>query len=119
MGKLKPRNKKQNGDKEARIKKAIHAVKSRDFPSLRRTAEAYDIPLTTLRRRLAGGISCALAHESQQLLTVAEEKAVVRWIYRLEEFRLPPRTQHVREAVALLKGPTWTEEVAKIGLPAS
>ena len=113
MGKLKLRNKKQKGDKEARIKKAIHAVKSGDFPSLRRTAEAYDIPLTTLRRRLAEGISCALAHESQQLLTVAEEKAIVRWIYRLEEFGFPPRTQHVREAVALLKGLTWTEEVGK------
>ena len=77
------RNKKLKEDKEARIKKAIQAVKAGDFPSLRRTAEAYNISLTTFRRRLAGGVSCALAHESQQLLTVAEEKAVVRWIYRL------------------------------------
>ena len=55
------------------MKKPIYAVKFRDFLSLRRTAEAYDIPLTTLRRRLAGGIFCALGCESQQLLTVAEE----------------------------------------------
>ena len=113
MVKVKLRNKKHNEDKEARIKKAIHAVKVGDFPSLRRTAEAYDIPLTTLRRRLGGGVSCALAHESQQLLTVAEEKAVVRWIYRLEEFGFPPRTQHVKEAVSLLKESTWTEGVGK------
>ena len=113
MVKVKMRYRKQKEDKEARIKKAVQAVTAGDFPSLRRTAEAYNIPLTTLRRRLAGGVSRALAHESQQLLTIAEEKAVVRWIYRLEEFGFPPRTQHVKEAAALLKGPTWTDKVGK------
>ena len=58
------RNRKQKEDKEARIKRAIKAVKAGNFPFLRRTAEAYNIPLTTLRRRLAGGVPCALAHEN-------------------------------------------------------
>jgi len=85
MGKIKQRTLQKQQEKEARLQKAIKAAKAGDFPSLRRTAEAYDIPLTTLRRRLAGGTTRIKAHAYQQLLTTAEEKAVVRWIYQLEE----------------------------------
>jgi len=85
MGKIKQRTLQKQQQKEARLQKAIKAAKAGDFPSLRRTAEAYDIPLTTLRRRLAGGTTYIKAHAYQQLLTTAEEKAVVRWIYQLEE----------------------------------
>ena len=38
----------------------------------------------------------------QQLLTGAKEKAVVRWIYQLEEWGFPLRIQHLIEAVTLL-----------------
>ena len=39
----------------------------------------------------------------QQLLTPAAERAIVRWIVRLEELGFPPRVSHMKEAIALLK----------------
>ena len=50
----------------------------------------------------------------QQLLSPADEKAIVRWIVRMEEFGFPPRVSHVKEAINLLKGGTG-EYTDKIG----
>ena len=41
----------------------------------------------------------------RQLLTPAEERAIVRWIVRLEELGFPPRVRHAKEAILLLKHP--------------
>ena len=37
------------------------------------------------------------------LLTPQEEKAIVRWIFKLDEWGFPPRLEHVKEAIVLLK----------------
>ena len=58
-----------------------------------------------MRRRLRGAKARKLAHVHQQLLTPAEERAIVRWIVQLEEFGFPPRVRHVKEAIVLLKHP--------------
>ena len=42
---------------ETNLQKAIQAANKNEFPSLRQTAEAYNIALTTLRRQLQGGES--------------------------------------------------------------
>ena len=49
------------------------------------------------------------AHGYQQLRSIAEEKAIVRWIVKLEEWGFPPRIEHVKEAVIKLKG-DWPED---------
>lgn len=36
-------------------------------------------------------------------MTAAEERAILRWIYRLELAGFPPRIEHVREAVMNLR----------------
>ena len=37
------------------------------------------------------------------LLTPPEEKAIVRWIFKIEECGFPPRISHVKEAIMLVK----------------
>ena len=65
---------KQKEEKEVWIKQAIQAVKSGDFPSLNRTVVAYNIPLTTLQRRLAVVVSCALAHLKATIINSSRRK---------------------------------------------
>ena len=116
MGKLKKRKQLvlEEGQREEALQQAIKAMKEGRFSSQRRAAEAYGVHYSTLRRRLKGSTSRQKAHIKQQLLSPADEKAIVRWIVRMEEFGFPPRVSHVKEAISLLKGGTG-EYTDKIG----
>ena len=67
---------------EPQIQKAIQALKNREFSSIRAAARYFEVSHNTLRRRMAGGNSQAQAKESNQILSNAEEKTLVRWITR-------------------------------------
>jgi len=49
-------------------------------------AAAFGLSYTTLHRGLNGGESRAKAHVAQPLCTLGEEKAIVRWMLKLEEW---------------------------------
>jgi len=108
MGKLKQRRlqvAKEEADREKAIKKACDGVQQGRFASIRKAAEAYGVHYSTVRRRLKGAKLRKFAHTHQELLTPAEEKSIVRWIVQLKEFGFPPRVNHVKEAIVLLKHP--------------
>jgi len=104
MGRLKQRKQITEAQRELCIRRAILAFQQGKYASIRKTAAAFGLPFTTLHRQLNGGESRVKAHIAQQLCTPAEEKAIVRWILKLEEWGFPPRISHVKEGVALLKG---------------
>jgi len=54
-----------------------------------------------MHRRLRGAKFRKLAHVHQQLLMLAGERTIVRWIVRLEEFGFLPRVSYVKEAIVL------------------
>jgi hypothetical protein len=68
---------------EADILKAISALKNGEFQSIRKAAVASNVPNATLQSRMSGRTSRATAHESEQILSAAEEKTLARWITRL------------------------------------
>lgn len=76
-------------DSEEDIQKAIISWKNSQFRSLRATAIHFQVPLQTLRDRMAGRKAKAQAHEEAQLLSNAEEKTLVRWITRLTSTGFP------------------------------
>ena len=80
------------------------ALKEGRFISLRRAVEEYGVHYSTMQRRMKDSTSRRKAHIKQHLLFPADEKAVVRWIVRMEEFGFPPRISHVKEAISLFKG---------------
>ena len=103
MGRVKPRKLKAEAEKESSIARALKGLRSGLYPSIRKAAEINGIAYPTLRWRFHGGQNRVAAHEGQQLITAAEERAIVRWIYRLELAGFPPRIEHVREAVLILR----------------
>ena len=61
---------------EARINKAIEALKSGEAKSPYAAAKLYSLHLRTLTRRLNGGLNLQKSREEAQLLSIAEEDAL-------------------------------------------
>ena len=89
-------NKQDLTEKEARLQEAMAAVsnKKHTIPS---AAHAFNVPHQTLYDRMNGKPPRNKAHETEQLLSHAEEKELVRWITRLTITGYPPRYQTLRE----------------------
>ncbi|KAM0706169.1 hypothetical protein Q7P35_006718 [Cladosporium inversicolor] len=79
----------QSAPVESRIQDAVAAYKSGTYRLIRAAANAFSIPPSTLSYRLAGRTSRSQAHESEQILSHAEEKTLVRWLTRLTSTGFP------------------------------
>jgi hypothetical protein len=64
------------------IKKALKALASHEFPSIRSAAIHFNVPRETLRRRFQGGQTHGEGHELAQHFSTAEEKALADLITR-------------------------------------
>ena len=84
-------------DNDARMEAALKDLRDKVFKSVRAAAKAHGVPESTLRGRHSGGKSRAQANEAKQLLSQAEEKALVRWIHEVSMDGYPPRKPRVRE----------------------
>ena len=77
-------------DREKGIKAALNALENKEFRTVCSAAKHFKVSPSTLGRRWAGGKSRAEAHESQQLLTAAEEKALAERIRQMTVTDHPP-----------------------------
>lgn len=114
MGRVKPRKLKSENEKESSITCALKGLHSGRYTSIRKAAKSNGIAYTTLRRRFHGGKDRVAGHEGQQLITAAEERAVVRWIYLLELAGFSPRIADVREAVTITRNGTDDIDVDQV-----
>jgi len=70
-------------EKEAQLQKAINAVR-KGQSTCHSAALAFNVSRTTLYARVNGGRKpCNLSHKSEQILSHAEERELIRWITRL------------------------------------
>ncbi len=83
--------------REVAIQNAIRDLNSGVYTSQRKAAEAYGIPRSSLRGRLAGQQSHAIAHQHQQRLTPEQEGFLVQWILNEDARAQPPTHARVRE----------------------
>ena len=95
MPKIKVRSSASILHREDRIAQAIQALETGKCFSLNEAATAFDIPKSTLGHRMNGRQSQQKAHESDQILSPAAEKAIVRWISKLEQHGFPARLDRV------------------------
>lgn len=64
---------------------------------LTQAAKAHLAPVATVYHRKKGRKTRSESHEKQQLLSRAEEEAVVKWIEILYKWGFPPRVDMVRK----------------------
>ena len=74
---------------EGRIALAIQALRSKRITSVRTSAKLYDVPETTLRRRLNGTESRRSTRPIMSKLTQTEEEVLLQRIFDLDEQGFP------------------------------
>ena len=90
--------------REKQINNAILAFRKGNYPSISATAVAFDLPKSTLAYRMSGQrVSRQKAHVDRQLLTEVEERALVRWIKRLDDWGFPPRLDMVKDMARIVR----------------
>jgi hypothetical protein len=68
---------------------ALAAYRNGEYTSIRKYAYAFNIPVTTLSKRLSTRTSRSQSHESQKILSTAEEKTLLKTITRLSKSGCP------------------------------
>ena len=85
-------NKQDLAEKEARLQEAMAAVSNKKY-TIPSAAHAFNVPRQTLYNRMNGKPPRNKAHETEQLLSHAEEKELLQWITRLTITGYPPQYQ--------------------------
>ena len=68
---------------------ALTAYRNGEYTSVRKCAYAFNIPYSTLALQLTTRTSRSKSHESQQILSTAEEKTLLKTVNRLAKSGCP------------------------------
>lgn len=82
--------------REERLRNAILYLENSLTPNIRRAAERFSVPYSTLHGRLRGSGTRGQGQVKMQALTPIEEKAIVRWCSQLDEWGHPARLPLVK-----------------------
>ena len=101
--------------KENRIQEALKANEADPGLSLRKLSQMFQIPKSTLHNRISQtSTPRKAAHESQQLLSKAEEVALTSWIKKWDDYGFPTRRRHVYQMVqSLLRDRNCSDQVGE------
>jgi len=71
---------------EQRYEAALNGLDTVVFSSLQKAAEAYGLPKSSLGHQKNSHQTREITHQEQQTFTPAAEKAIVKWILKLDDF---------------------------------
>src|SRR2546423_1095385 len=91
-----PRSEKA-AESEEKVLKALAGLQSGLYRTCYKAAKETGASETTVTRRFKGGMTRAEAREEQQMLSRAQEKALVSWITNLTATGHPASHQFIRE----------------------
>ena len=102
-------------EQEGRLLLAIKAINNGDIASIRDAASRFDVPRTTLRRRVQGQEFCLDTRAPGHMLTLSEESSLVKWILDLDSRGQAPRQIMVREMADILLAERVSQPPPKVG----
>ena len=91
-------------EQEGRVLLAISSLRKKEITNIREAARLYDVPRTTLQRRLNGSTNRAEKQANGLKLTKEEEESLVQWILSMDQCGAAPRPSHVQD-MANCNGP--------------
>ena len=115
MPPIRSRSSKNSIEQEGRILLAIQAFKNRDIGSIALAASTFNVPRTTLRRRIDGVQNRANSRANSSKLTETEEESLEKWILSMDLRGAAPRPSMVREMADLLLEKRGTTPVLSVG----
>lgn len=98
---------------ENRVLLAINAIRSTPRLSIRRAAEIYNVPPTTIYRRMNGQTAKADSYNARSNLTKIEEEVIVQYILDRDSRGFSPRVVDVGDMADLLLQKRGARHVGK------
>ncbi|ODM23528.1 hypothetical protein SI65_01117 [Aspergillus cristatus] len=102
-------------EQEGRVLLAIQAIKKQEISSIRDAARQFQVPRTTLQRRLTGLTVRSETRANSHKLTKTEEQSLVQWIFSLDDRGAAPRPTSVQEIANLLLAARGSTPVQTVG----
>jgi hypothetical protein len=103
-------------EQEGRLQLAIQALKRHEIQSIRRAAEVYNVPRSTLQDRLSGHLFQPELRNHMHRLNETQESALVQWIISRDTRGVAPRPSHVRQMADIIlqeESPTPPQPIGK------
>ena len=97
MPPIRTENQRKSIEQEGRILLAISDFQNQKISSIRQAARIYNVPYTTLSRRLHGISIRDQKRANCHKLSEFEEESIIKWILDLDKRGLPPRPALVRD----------------------
>ena len=104
-------------ESEEKVLKALIGLESGLYKTVYRASKDTGAPESTISRRLNGGKTRADARESQQLLSKAQEKALVGWITDLTATGHPARHDFIKDMAEEIRKQSKINDNARTPLP--
>jgi hypothetical protein len=112
---MNPPNNAQSSFNESSILLAIQAIQLGQISSIRQAAKQYDVPNSTLRRRLNGTPSKNDCTSPTQRLSLSEEEVLIKKALELDSQGLPIRLQNLREFASAITQPVVESQLESNG----
>ena len=98
---------------ENRVLLAINAIRSTPRLSIRRAAEIYNVPKSTIAARMKGRVTKSDSYNARSNLTKIEEEVIVQYILDQDSRGFSPRIIDVGDTANLLLRKRGTQYVGK------
>ena len=113
MPPIRGQNPRNSIEQEGRIILAIQAFQNKEVPTIREAARRFQVPNTTLQRRIDGHPFRTETRADSHKLTPEEEKALLQWILSMDTRGSAPRPSMVREMANILLGERSNQTVGR------
>jgi hypothetical protein len=113
MPPIRDKNQRNSVNQEGRILLAISDLQNKKISNIGQAAKIYNIPRTTLRRRLHGTQERSQTRANGHKLSQFEEESLVKWILDLDKRGLPPRPSIVRDMANILLAQHGNQQVGE------
>jgi hypothetical protein len=111
MPPIRSQNSRNSIEQEGRIQLAIQAFQNKEFPTIREAARRFQVPNTTLQRRIDGQQFRKDTRANSHKLTPEEEQSLLQWILSMDIRGSAPRPSMVREMANILLGERGSQTV--------
>ena len=111
-----PPKSQNSNEQKGRILLAISALKESQIQTVRQAARHFQVPETTLRRRLHGITTRSEKRANGHRLTENGEESLLHWILSMDRRGAAPRPSHVQDMANILlsqNGSVNTQPVGK------
>jgi hypothetical protein len=113
MPPIRNKNQRNSVNQEGRILLAISDLQNQNISNIGQAAKIYNIPHTTLQRRLHGTQERSQTRTNRYKLSQFEEESLIKWILDLDKQGLPPQPTLVREIANYLLSQHGNQQVGE------